>query len=291
MLKRFLKWKGIRLTWWLFAVSFLIISALGAYFGTKGSTQPYRGYPTQPYEEVSFTSIGDELNLGGWFFPTDSKQVVVIVHGWAGNRARLLTLAEYLQRQGLNVLTFDLRGGSGRNSYGQRESQDVAGAVDWLYRSKGFGFDQITVLGNSIGGAASLVYTAKHPVGKLVLLSPVIDIGATKWTVLKSRTYLLPRLYAMGATFVEQIFLGIKPTNPKDVLNEITVPTLVIHGTSDELAPIQTIYDAEAKLGQEGHRNFTFVYVPDARHTFLDDDAAGGYIYSKLIADFIHRPL
>lgn len=281
-------WHGIKVSSWLFAASLLVISIVGAYLGLKGGTQPYKGYPTQAYEEVSFKSqAADQLQLGGWFFPTESDQVVVIVHGWAGNRARLLGLAEYLQRQNLNVLTFDVRANTGRNTYGQRESEDLAGAMTWITETKGFTTDKITILGNSIGGAASVVYAVNHPVGKLVLLSPVLDIGATKWTVLKDRTLILPRLYAMGATLVEQLVFGVRPTNPKDVIDNLQIPTLVLHSTGDEISPIQTIEDAEQALKNAGRTNFQFLYVPDARHAFLDDDRANGYPYSQIIANFI----
>lgn len=291
MSKRQIVWHGLKLSWWLFAASLLVVSLFGAYLGTRGGTQPYRAYPTQPYEEVSFPSEAeDALMLGGWFFPADSQQVVVIVHGWAGNRARLLGLAEYLQRQNLNVLTFDVRGDTGRNTYGQRESQDLAGAMAWITQTKGFTPEQTTILGNSIGGAATIVYTADHPVSKLVLLSPVVDIGATKWTILKDKTYILPRLYALGATLVEQVFLGVKPTNPKEVLGDITAPTLVLHGTADEISPVQSVYDVEQQLVQQGRTNFQFRYVDNARHAFLDDDAANGFPYSQLIAEFITQP-
>lgn len=291
MRKRRILWHGLKFGWRLFAVSLIVVSILGAYFGTKGNTQPYRAFPTQAYEEVSFPSQADDaLALGGWFFPAESDQVVVIVHGWAGNRARLLGLAEYLQRQNLNVITFDLRGGTGRNTYGQRESEDLAGAMDWVNKTKGFTPEQTTILGNSIGGAASVVYVADHPVSKLVLLSPVLDIGATKWTLLKDKTYILPRLYAMGATFVEQVVFGVKPTNPKDAISKLQMPTLILHSTADEISPVQTIEDAEQKLTEQGHTNVQFIYVKDARHAFLDDDAANGYPYSQLIAEFIQQP-
>lgn len=282
---------AFKLSGWLFASSLLVVSFLGAYYGLKGGTQPYKGYPTQTYEEVSFTSdADDQLTLGGWFFPAGSEQVVVIVHGWAGNRARLLQLAEYLQRQDLNVLTFDVRGSTGHNTYGQNESQDVASAVDWLQSEKDYEPAEITILGNSIGGTASVIYAADQPVGKLVLLSPVLDVGATKWTVLRDKTLILPRLYAMGATLVEQVVFGVKPTNPKDVLERLTMPTLVLHGTDDEISPVSTIETAEQKLKALERTNIEFIYAPNARHAFLDDDAANGYPYSQLIVAFILQP-
>jgi hypothetical protein len=90
-----------------FAISVVIISLIGGYIGMKGNRVPYKTLPSQQYEEVTFASKSrDTMQLSGWYFPAQSQKTAVIVHGWGGNRARLLELTEYLQRNGLNVLTW-----------------------------------------------------------------------------------------------------------------------------------------------------------------------------------------
>ncbi len=225
--------------------------------------------------------------MKAWFFPADSDQVAVIVHGWAGNRARLLVMAEFLQRQNINVLTFDLRGGTGRNTYGQRESEDLAAAVAYVTSTKKFDSQNVTVIGNSMGGAASIVYAASHDIGKLVLVSPVVDINLTKWKVLKDRNYIMPSVYAAGASLVERTIFNVRPINPKDVYAQITEPTLLIHGTNDELSPIESIYTLQDSLKVKSKTNTQFVIVAGAKHTFLDSDKQNNFVYTTRIANFI----
>lgn len=280
--------KGTKLTIGVFVVSLIVLSIAGAYIGTRGRKVLPKEYPTQEYSEVVIESQSrDHLPMKAWFFPADSDQVAVIVHGWAGNRARLLTMAESLQRQNINVLTFDLRGGTGRNTYGQRESEDLAAAVEYVESVQKFDAKNVAVIGVSMGGAASIVYAATHDAGKLVLVSPVVDINLTKWKVLKDRHYILPSVYAWGATLVERFVFGVRPVNPKNVFARIDEPTLLIHGTNDELSPIEGIYTLQDSLKQQSKTNTEFMIITGAKHTFLDLDNQNNFVYTNRIAEFI----
>ena len=186
---------GIKHSAIIFLVSFILLSFVGAYYGIKGKKVPYRVYPAGKYEEIQFTSHAkDKLILGGWYLPADSNRVAVIVHGWAGNWSRYSELAKYLQDQNINVLTFDLRGGTGKNTYGYRESLDVAAAVEWLKHHKNVTPENITLIGASMGGAASVAYARHNPTGKMVLIGPVVDINQVKYKVLQDRKFILPHL-------------------------------------------------------------------------------------------------
>ena len=86
------------------------------------------------YEEVAFRSVGDGLRLRGWFVPGEKRRgIVVLCHGYPGNRADLLPQAAFLRRAGFGVLLFDFRA-LGRSegdicSIGWREVNDAHGAV------------------------------------------------------------------------------------------------------------------------------------------------------------------
>ncbi len=274
----------------IFAISLILLSFIGAYIGVHGNRVTYSGIPHQKYEEVTFASQArDNLQLGGWYLPASGNKTAVIVHGWGGNRARLLNLAEYLQRRGINVLTFDLRGGTGKNSYGQYEAGDVAGAVSWLAIAKHTPADHVSLIGVSMGGAAVVVYAADHPIGTVVLLSPVVDIGEAKRLVLKNYHFLWPQLYAAGSSQVERVVWGIRPVNPRDVFAQIESPILIMHGTADQLTSVKTIYRVESAMHQRGQSNTTFIYLPDEGHKFIDADSSLGHIYANQIASFISR--
>lgn len=274
----------------LFVGSIIVLSIVGAYIGLKGKQRTYDTLPTQIYEEISFSSnTRDNMQLFGWFFPAQSNQVVAIVHGWGGHRARYLPLAEFLQRNQFNVLTFDLRGGTGKNTYGLRESGDLAGAIDWLKQTKGYTSDKISVIGISIGGAATVDYATKNDVKKLVLLGPIVDIGHAKYATLKDRRFIFPSLYAGGATLVEWFIYGVRPLNPTNVFDRVSEPTLIIHGTRDHLSPVKDIYALQKKIGERGQNNIEFVIIPDGAHSFIDDDRSNDSVISKKIVDFLQR--
>jgi hypothetical protein len=58
--------------------------------------------------QVSFDGA-DGLTLRGWFAPSQTDAVVVLVHGLFSNRAGLLPEAEVFARHGYGVLLFDSR--------------------------------------------------------------------------------------------------------------------------------------------------------------------------------------
>lgn len=272
----------------VFILTFIGVSVVGGYIGVRGNRVRYTTKPSQPYEGVSFPSQArDQLTLSGWYLPGTLDKTVVLVHGWGGHRGRTLAFTEYLQRSGFNVLTFDLRGGTGHNSYGQRESGDLAGAVAWLSTVKKVRPENLTVIGLSMGGAASAIYAADFPIGNLVLLSPVVDIKAVKQFALKNRHFILPNLYASGATFVEQVVFNVRPVNPITVYHKITVPTLIMHSDNDELSPSASLYALKDQTEARNQTNIQFSFLGPVGHTFLDTDEALGFPYAQQIVRFI----
>ncbi len=273
-----------------FLYSILVVSLIGSYVGLSGRKTPITRLPTEIYENVSFISQAkDNLELDGWFLPASSNKVVLIVHGWGGNRATFIDLAQYLQRQNINVLTFDLRGGTGKNTYGQRESGDVAGAVDWLVNTKAFEATNIALIGNSMGGAAVIDYSANHTVGAVVLLNSVINLKHTKNFFARDYNLIFPNIYAAGVTFVERVIYGVRPINPVDVFNNIQAPILVLHGTDDQKSPVQDVYDLQKNVSNR-NQNVTFIIVPNAGHTFFEEkDTSEHSQYSQQIYEFIQK--
>lgn len=314
MLKPLHRFKKIsRLAVIIFGASVIGLSMVGAYIGLKGNKVIFNQWPTQGYEEISFPSLArDQIQLNGWFLPalvrpgrttagqptdkllsetskSQTEKVVIIVHGWGGHRARLLPLAEFLQSSDLNVLTFDLRGGTGRNTYGLRESGDIAGAVAYLKTNRKFTSENISLIGVSMGGAAAVDFASKNPVGQLVLISPIIDIGQAKYRVLKDRHFIFPSIYAAGATLVEWLIFGVRPANPIKIFDRIDEPTLILHGTADKLSPVTDVYRLRRQLLQRGQKNVTFQIIDHAEHNFLDHDKTNGFPYSQKILEFV-RP-
>jgi pimeloyl-ACP methyl ester carboxylesterase len=269
-----------------FICSVILVSLVGSFIGARGHQVHVSREPSSEFESIVFSSLAtDKLRLSGWFLPAKTRKVAVLAHGWGGNRATLLDLAEYLQQKGINVLTFDMRGGTGRNTYGHREAGDIAGAFEWLRINKYYRSEDIVLIGNSLGGAASIDFASSHSIGKLVLISSVINLHHTKSFYASDFHLIFPSIYAASVTITERFLFGIKPTNPINVFEKITAPILVIHGDADPKSPIKDVYTLQQR---STHQKVEYIVVPGGGHKFFVEETSDqNHIHCQKIVDFI----
>src|SRR3989338_3326028 len=115
------------------------------------------------YEEISFKST-DGIRLSGWFFPNNnSRQTVIVMHGYPADKANLLGVTEFLAKD-FNVLLFDFRSfGKSEGKYttaGYLERNDLLGAIQYLEEEKNL--TKIGLYGFSLGGAVALMTNHKN---------------------------------------------------------------------------------------------------------------------------------
>lgn len=125
---------------------------------------PYRrvgwiGETHLEFREVTFPSR-DGLTLFGRFHPGRNHATILLVHGLGNANSSMLVHAEYLAKAGYGVFMIDLRAhGSSdgdTSTFGVREADDVAGAVDFLLRRADVNGAKIGALGISLGAQAAL---------------------------------------------------------------------------------------------------------------------------------------
>jgi pimeloyl-ACP methyl ester carboxylesterase len=156
---------------------FLLIIFLGSFLLSFYFTHRYYlKNPSSPadvglsFKEVTFNSI-DGLILGGWWIPASgSEKVVIQLHGHAGSMDSDIQYLPTLHQHNCNVLMFDFRG-HGRSqgsivTIGYRERQDVLGAIEFVKQK---GFNNITLLGFSMGGVLAILVGAISPDVKAVI--------------------------------------------------------------------------------------------------------------------------
>ncbi|MCP3163990.1 alpha/beta hydrolase [Myxococcus qinghaiensis] len=111
-------------------------------------------------EDVTFSSA-DGLTLRGWYVPSRNRAAVVLVHGFADNRAQLLFEARALARAGYGVLLFDLRAhgesGGDRVTWGDSERRDVTAALDFVSARRDVDPTRLGLFGFSMGGTTALL--------------------------------------------------------------------------------------------------------------------------------------
>ncbi len=240
-------------------IAFLGMSVYLGYTATRVERVPLEDSPTDlglEYEDVSFTSQEDNLDLRGWYLPAgDSNRVIIILHGGDMHRAdpsiNTLGIASGLVDCGFSVLMFDLRGhgesGGERMSAGYYEQRDLVGALDYV---KGRGFERIGVLGFSMGAAAALLTAPENEdINAIVSDSCYADLAGIMAREFKARTGF-PEFFLTPSLFMIKIIYGVdfQAVEPVACVADISPrPILFIHGAEDTFVPLDDVnrlYDA-----------------------------------------------
>jgi len=168
-------------------------------------TFPYRYY----WKFLEHKPFGDAKTR------SEPKSRVVLVHGWQGSHLVWLSTAEWLQRQGHDVVVLDLLGwGQSNTALLPAEATSPSSEVRCpttarlgapLYASQvrdcvervGWQDKPIVLAGKSMGAAVCQEYTNRYPhVGKLVLLCPAGSKEPVRW--------MLPNI----ASWLARLLLG-----------------------------------------------------------------------------------
>jgi fermentation-respiration switch protein FrsA (DUF1100 family) len=179
------------------------------------------------FEDVHFNSGGSELH--GWYIPASGNQVVLWMHGNAGNIADRLDQAVEMKRSlGVSSLMFDYRG------YGKSEGrpsekglyQDAEAAFKWLTGTMGVDPGNIILYGHSLGSAVS------------------VDLALAKG--MSASGMVLENPFTSAADVARTIYFGLPVGLVMSVkldnigrIGEVKMPILVIHGVSDTVIPFK----------------------------------------------------
>lgn len=121
------------------------------------------------YKNVSFYCSETKEKLNGWFFPSiGSKTTVLMIHDYGRNRLQFdeetFKLITRFNNEGLNVLTFDLRGSGNSagsiSTFGKNETTDVLTAIKYLKQQD---TEKIILLGFSTGASSCLSAITQTP--------------------------------------------------------------------------------------------------------------------------------
>ncbi len=204
-----------------------------------------------PWEDVRFPTAGG-LTLHGWWIPRPGRPGVVVAPGHRSPKPWLLGIAGHLWRAGFQVFLFDYRARGesegDRITLGNWEIYDLMAALDVaLERLEGA---PLGLLGYSMGGALAIVAAARRPeVAAVVADSPFADQKGVIEAGFR-RTFRLP-----AAPFlpVAERFLGVRldRIRPLEVVDRIAPrPLLLIHGTADEMVPVEHSRRLYARAGE-----------------------------------------
>ena len=183
------------------------------------------------YRDLTLTTA-DGLDLAAWYVPAQKPDApsIILAHGLLDSKWTMLRLVPWLHEAGYNVMLFDFRGHGASakepTTIGPAEVLDVQAALDWL-DAEGAG-EWVGGLGMSLG-ASALVNTAvrDNRLDALVLDSLFADWNDTDF----AKDYRLPP---------DWLVPGVP--SPEDLMPNIHVPVLIIHGTADILVNVDHAY-------------------------------------------------
>lgn len=212
-----------------------------------------------------------------------ARHAVLLVHGAGVTRDEggfFTRMAAGLAEAGVASLRLDLPGHG--DSEGRQEDLSLSAVLN-VIRS---GLDHLraetssesaSLIAASFSGGTAAYYAAKRPdeVRRLVLINPLIDYKQR--FVDEKKAWEHDYISAKGGRqLLEQGFVGHSPTfklgrpilnevfwlKPRDVLGEITAPTLVVHGSEDTFISVESSRRAVEQLACE-HR---FMELAGAQH-------------------------
>ncbi len=234
--------------------------------------------------------------LQGWWLPAaqPAKGAVILIHGVRANRLSQLARARMLHERGFGVLLFDLQAhgeSPGRHiTFGRLEALDAAAAVDFV-RQAAPG-ERIGIIGQSLGGAATLLGPTPLPIDALILEAVFPDIGHALSNRLKSSLgdvigpILAPLLTPLFEALMGPL-IGVTSTDlrPIDRIAGVGVPVLIASGTDDPFTPLT---EAQA-LFEHAVEPKTFWAVDGAKH--VDLERADPERYWSVVLPFLTRYL
>ncbi|MEV5507376.1 alpha/beta hydrolase [Streptomyces orinoci] len=216
--------------------------------GTKVWLSPQL-YPGNPRDALgldhSDVQVEGELGpLPAWFLPGPRDTWVITVHGLGATRRQAMALLPFLHRLRLPVLAPALRGDPGAppaldgiNRLGAEEWHDVDAAIGHAVRN---GARRVVLHGWSTGATMALLAALdsplSHRISGLVLDSPVLDWQATLRALARHR---VPRALVPYAVRAARHRAGLDPglLLRAGEPDKLLVPTLILHGPDDALAP------------------------------------------------------
>ncbi len=249
-------------------------------FPTGGGAPPQWPYWRDPadafiyYRDLTLTTA-DGLELAAWYVPAlkPGAPTILLCHGFlTDTKWSMLRMVPWLHQAGYNVMLFDFRGHGGSDrkpaTIGRDEALDVLAALDWL-EEEGVA-DRVGGVGMSMGAAALVNAAAQDD--RLDAL--VLDSLFAEWrNVDYAREYRLPP---------EWLVPGVP--NPVDLVPDIHVPILIIHGTADILTKV-------------GHAERLYAAANEPKELWINDSghawSAWTYpeVYKQKVLEFLDASL
>ncbi|MCZ6676469.1 MAG: alpha/beta fold hydrolase [Candidatus Poribacteria bacterium] len=213
---------------------------------------------------------GEQLDYSFHKGEKGSKNIVVLGHGVTGNKDRpfIVSLAEGLAAAGISALRISFSGngdsdGEFTDSTLSKEVDDLGAVLNAL---NGY---TICYVGHSMGGAVGVLRASTdHRIKSLVSLAGMVHTKAFAQTEFGDVTPDEGFMWDEPACPLSQAYMDdlAQIDTIVDHAPQITVPWLFVHGTEDDVVPIQDTYDIFARANDPKQ----LIEIEDADHVFSE---------------------
>jgi alpha-beta hydrolase superfamily lysophospholipase len=185
--------------------------------------------------------------------------VVIMVHGFAKTKSerKFVELARELVKNGIASLRFDFSGcgdseGKFEDTRISKQVEELNAAYGRLMKERAIDKNRIGIFAHSLGTVIAALFQQKFQKAKcLVLAAPAFDQKSLikKWYTQdqikewKRKSYLDTPKFRIGLGYLEEA------RDYTEILTEIKIPTLILHGKEDEDIPENFAKEASQKLG------------------------------------------
>lgn len=200
-------------------------------------------------------------------FLESNKETLIFVPGYSGGLeiSIIKHLVDYFLQQGdCNIFGLNLDYQNDIQDEFKKSQEDLIKAVDEIYRRAPN--SRIILLAKSLGGSLAIFNLDKLLVSKIVILGSAVVLGwPQRISLLKSEKPVIPDYRnEWGKT-----------------LMSINVPTLVLSGSSDDLADNKYLSEIA-----EYNRNLRVVVIKNANHNLEDIDTKE-IVFDKIIKNIL----
>ncbi len=225
------------------------------------------------------------LNLVGDFYSAESESVIIMAHGFTGDRAewgRLTKAAQAFNDAGYNVLNFDFSGCGESDDDSltvDKQVDDLENAIKFVDDS--MGLKRIGLFGLSLGGLVTAKACGAYNderIKTMVWWAPVTaakkNYGQKKFSAeqleeLEEKGYITKyrdKGVRKKIMIDRQMIADREGVDQELLLSKIRCPVLILHGDKDDMVPLQDSKNAMQYL-PPGSR---LEIIPGADHGFYE---------------------
>lgn len=244
--------------------------------------------PTSPFTTHHIQS--DEL-LEAWHIEVaESKGLVLMFHGYAGSKSRLLPYSGEFNKLGYSTLLVDFRGSGGSSgnetTIGFKEAKDVTKALD--YCQAHIHEENLILFGPSMGAVSILKAIDEYKIkpNKIIIECPFGSMLTTTKTRFKAMGVpafpFAELLLAYGG--LQTGFNAFKH-EPTEYAKGVNIPTLLLYGAKDARVTRQETDDIFSNL--RGEKELV-IFERSEHEIYLNDEAEK---WIEVVGKFLDKKL